>query len=102
MAVEMKLVEAVRIMLAAGADPNVRDSEDTSRLRFCAQHALLEMARLRLRCGATKAIHEGGTPTGMNALGFAATRLNVDMVKLLFAHVADPRLGDFDDMTTFK
>lgn len=38
----------------------------------------------------------------MNALGFAATRLNVDMVRLLLAHGADPRIEDVDDTTTFR
>jgi aryl-alcohol dehydrogenase-like predicted oxidoreductase len=47
-------------------------------------------------------MHESGGPTGMNALGFAVTRLNVDMVRLLLAHGADPRIEDVDDMTTFR
>ena len=37
----------------------------------------------------------------MNALGYAATRLNVDMVRLLLAHGADPLIGDGDDITVF-
>jgi hypothetical protein len=47
-------------------------------------------------------MHEGAGPTGLNALGFAATRLHVDMVRLLLAFGADPRIEDVDDMTTFK
>lgn len=38
----------------------------------------------------------------MNALGFAATRLNVDMVRLLLAFGADPRIEDVDYTTTFR
>ena len=95
-------IEAVRILLAAGADSNVQDDEGMSPLRFCAEKGYLEMARLLLLCGATKTIHEGAGPTGMNALGFAATRLHVDMVRLLLAHGADPSIGDGDDMTTFR
>lgn len=102
MAVEMKHIEAVRVLLAAGADPNVRDGEGTSPLPFCAEKGYPEMARLLLLCGATKTIHEGAGPAGMNALGYAATRLHVDMVRLLLAHGADPRIGDGDDMTTFR
>jgi ankyrin repeat protein len=102
MTVLMKHVEAVRLLLAAGADPNVRDGEGTAPLCFCAQYGLLEMARLLLLCGANKTMHEGGPPAHMNALGYAATRLNVDMVKLLLAHGADPLIEDFDDMTTFR
>jgi len=100
-AVLMINIDAARLLLAQGADPNVRDNAGTSPLRWCAEHGHLEMARLLLLCGATKTIHEGAGPTGLNALGFAATRLNVDMVRLLLAHGADPRIEDVDDMTTF-
>lgn len=102
LAVQRNHIEAVRIFLAAGADPNVYDGVGDSPLRWCAQHGYLEMARLLLLCGATKTIHEGAGSTGMNALGFAATRLHVDMVRLLLGHGADPRIGDADDMTTFR
>jgi ankyrin repeat protein len=102
LAVKRNHIEAVRILLAAGADPNVRDNVGDSPLRWCAEHGHLEMARLLLLCGATKTIRESGGPTGMNALGFAATRLHVDMVRLLLAHGADPRIEDVDDMTTFR
>ena len=95
-------IEAVRLLLAHGADPNVGDDEGTSPLRFCAEKGYLEIARLLLLCGATKTMHEGGGPAGMNALGYAATRLHVDIVRLLLAHGADPRIEDVDDMTTFR
>lgn len=100
-AVEMNHLEAVRILLAAGADPNVRDGEGSSPLRFCARNGLLEMARLLLHCGANKTIHEAGGDTGMIALGMAAYWLHVDMVKLLLAHGADPNVPDNDRMTVF-
>ncbi|MBK9263618.1 MAG: ankyrin repeat domain-containing protein [Polyangiaceae bacterium] len=102
LAVGMNHIEAVRLLLAHGADPNVRDGEGESPLRFCAEKGYLEMARLLLHCGANKTIHEGGGPAGMNSLGYAATRLHVDMVRLLLAHGADPLIGDADDMTTFR
>ncbi|MFO0587018.1 MAG: ankyrin repeat domain-containing protein [Polyangiaceae bacterium] len=95
-------IEAVRLLLSAGADPNVRGDEGDSPLRWCAQNGLVEMARLLLLCGADKTIHEGGGPTGMNALGFAATRLDVDMVGLLLSHGANPLVGDADGRTTFE
>jgi uncharacterized protein len=101
-AVFMNHLDAVCILLAAGADPNVRDDEGYSPLRVCAQEGYLEMARLLLLCGANKTIHEaGGGGSGMNALGYAATRLNVDMVRLLLTHGADPLVEDNDRMTTF-
>jgi ankyrin repeat protein len=98
-AVMIKHIEAVRILLAAGADPNVRGDEGDSPLRFSADNGLLEMARLLLHCGASKTIDEGGGSTGMNALGFAATSLNVEMVRLLLAHGANPQAWDLDKRT---
>lgn len=98
-AVMIKHIEAVRILLAAGADPNVRGNEGDSPLRSCADNGLLEMARLLLHCGASKTIDEGGGSTGKNALGFAATRLDVEMVRLLLAHGANPQARDLDKMT---
>ncbi len=99
LAVGMNHLEAARLLLAHGADPNVRDNVGYSPLRWCAQHGYLEMARLLLRCGATKAIDEWGGDRPMTALGIAARDLQVDMVKLLLAYGADPQARDVDDCT---
>jgi ankyrin repeat protein len=100
-AVMINHAEAVHILLAAGADPNVCGDEGDSPLRFCAQEGLLEMARLLLHCGAHKIIHEAGGMAGMNALGWAVTRLDIDMVRLLLSYGADPTVEDADRMTVF-
>ena len=101
-AVRRNQVEAVRLLLAAGAEPNLKDDEGYSPLRICVQKGYLEMARLLLLCGATKTIHEaGGGGSGMNALGMAAYWLNIDMVRLLLAHGADPHVEDSDGWTVF-
>jgi len=101
-AVRMNHIEAVRLLLAVGAEPNLKDDEGYSPLRICVQQGYLEMARLLLLCGATKTIHEaGGGGSGMNALGMAAYWLDVDMVRLLLAHGADPHVEDNDGMTVF-
>lgn len=94
-------IEAVRVLLVAGADPNVRDNEGDSPLRLCSQKGQLEVARLLLLCGADRTIHEAGGLAGMNALGLAVDTLNVEMVKLLLAHGADPHVQDADRMTVF-
>jgi ankyrin repeat protein len=94
-------IEAVRMLLAAGADPNVCGAEGDSPLRFCAEKGLLEMARLLLHCGAGKTLHEGGGSAGMNALGIAAYWLDVEMVRLLLAHGADPHVRDADHINVF-
>jgi uncharacterized protein len=100
-AVQMNHIEAVRLLLAAGAEPNIKNNEGESPLRICADKGYLEMARVLLLCGANKKIHEAGGAAGMNALGLAADRLNVDMVRLLLAHGADPNVLDNDRMTVF-
>ncbi|MEZ4293368.1 MAG: ankyrin repeat domain-containing protein [Polyangiaceae bacterium] len=92
-------IEAVRVLLAAGADPNVRGDEGDSPLRFCAQEGFVDMARLLLLCGATKTIDEWGGERAMTALGLAARGLHVEMVKLLLAHGADPQGQDVDRFT---
>ncbi len=89
-------LEAARILLAAGADPNVLNDEGFSPLRYCAHEGLLEMARLLLICGATRTIDEWGGPGALTALSFAARGLHVEMVKLLLAHGADPQGQNVD------
>ncbi len=101
MAVFMNHIEAVRLLLAHGADPNVRDNEGDSPLRCCLEKEYLEMARLLLLCGANKTIHEV-VAGGMTALGLAVHWLNVEMVRLLLAHGADPHVEDEDRMTVFE
>jgi hypothetical protein len=65
-------IEAARVLLAAGADPNVLNDEGYSPLRYCAQEGFLDMARLLLLCGAIKTIDEWDGPGALTALSFAA------------------------------
>ena len=97
-AVAMNHVEGVRMLLTAGADPNVRDNEGDSPLRVCADKGYLEMARLLLLCGATKTIDEWGGERAMTALGLAVRGLHVEMVKLLLEYGADPQRQNVDRM----
>ena len=98
-AVMMNHIDAARLLLAHGADPNVRDNVGYSPLRWCADNGYLEMARLLLLCGATKMIDDWGGDRAMTALGLAARDLNADMVKLLLAYGADPQARDVDDLS---
>lgn len=102
-AVWMNHIEAARLLLAAGADPNIRDDEGYWPLLVCAEKGFLEIARLLLHCGAGKTIYEsGGGGQGMNALGFAVRGLHVEMVRLLLAHGADPSVPDVDGLAAFE
>jgi ankyrin repeat protein len=91
--------EATRLLLARGADPNVRGAEGDSPLRWSVEHDDLGTAALLLRSGAGATIDEPGGPAGANALGMAARRLKVPMIELLLAHGADPWALDADRFT---
>ncbi|HYO57052.1 ankyrin repeat domain-containing protein [Archangium sp.] len=88
--------EAVRILLAAGADPNYRGSQGDSPLRACVERGDHAMAAMLLRCGATHTLDEFGGLSGMSALGRAASRLDVPMLELLLRAGADPEASDLD------
>jgi ankyrin repeat protein len=96
MAVFRRHPEAVHLLLAAGADPNYRGSEGDSPLRACVELGEHAMAAMLLRCGATRTIDEAGGPSGMSALGRAASRLDVPMIELLLRAGADPEASDLD------
>lgn len=99
MAVFRRQAEAVRILLASGADPNFRGSEGDSPLRACVEQGEHAMASLLLRCGATRSINEAGGLSCMTALGLAASRLDVPMIELLLQAGADPDVLDLDRQT---
>jgi ankyrin repeat protein len=101
-AVFSKQLEAARILLACGANPNVRDDEGDSPLRVSVEQNNYEMAALLLRCGAYKKINSYGGLSGMSALGRAIWQLNPPMVKLLLDAGADPEALDLDRETAVQ
>jgi ankyrin repeat protein len=99
MAAFREQAEALRLLLGAGADPNVRGDEGDTPLRVYVERRERETVALLLRCGARRTIDDAGGPTGMNALGLAASALDGEMVDLLLAHGADPHALDLDRRT---
>jgi ankyrin repeat protein len=77
-------------LLAAGADPNVRNSEGDSPLRVAAARGDRAMVSLLLGAGAAKTIDDWGGLSGRTALGLAAEQLDVPMMKMLLDAGADP------------
>jgi len=88
--------QAVYLLLAGGADPNVRGPEGDSPLRVCAERGDTQMAETLLRCGARATLDEPGGPAGASALGIAAMRLDLPMLTLLLRWGADPNARDTD------
>jgi ankyrin repeat protein len=94
--------EAVRLLLTCNADPNVVGAEGDSPLRWCVEQRDIETASLILRCGGWRTIDAARGPSGMTALGRAASQLDLSMVKLLLSAGADPRALDADDRTALQ
>ncbi len=57
----------------------------------------LGIAALLLSAGAARTINEWGGLTGYTALGLAASRLDIPMMRLLLDAGADPAVPDEDD-----
>lgn len=91
--------EAAKILLDAGADPNVRGGEGDSPLRLCVDRQDYELAELLLAKGAAKSIDDCGQPRGLTPLGIATEKLDLKMMQILLAAGADPGARDQDSMT---
>ena len=88
---------AVEALLKAGADANVRSSEGDTPLRACAGVGDLGIASLLLGAGAARTINDWGGQAGYTALGLAASRLDIPMMRLLLGAGADLEAPDEDD-----
>lgn len=93
---------AARLLLAAGADPNVVGAEGDSALRLAVEQDDRDLAALLLSHGADRTIDGAGGPSGMNALGRAASRLNIEMIRLLLEAGARPEALDADYRTAYE
>ncbi|MDB5838879.1 MAG: Ankyrin repeat [Herminiimonas sp.] len=79
--------EAVALLLAAGADPNIRDHENTLPLSKAITGQITIVNLL---------LAHGADPNGDSALGHAAARANLGTVKALLAAGANPNQPDPD------
>jgi len=96
-------VEAVRILLEAGADPNVRRSTHESPLQLCVEQQSVETAALLLRHGAKQTMDDWGGLRGLTPLGMAARKFNIPMIELLLREGADPEaLDEYDETARDK
>jgi len=98
-AVTWKNREAVKLLLEAGADPNVFNCFSESPLAGAVEEDDLEMAALLLRHGANKTIDMPAGITGFTPLGRAASNLSLPMIELLLEAGADPEALDVDQQT---
>lgn len=88
--------EAIKLLLAAGADPNVTNTERVSPLRWAIENDDLEIATLLLRHGADKTIDSLGGFEGVPPLALAASKLNLSIIELLLKAGANPEAPDQD------
>ncbi|NTX64307.1 ankyrin repeat domain-containing protein [Myxococcus sp. CA051A] len=93
-AMEPPELEVARVLLEAGADPNVRRSTHESPLQLAVEHEHPELTALLLRHGAGRTMDEWGGLRGLTPLGMAARKFNVPIIELLMAEGADPRAVD--------
>ncbi len=93
------LKPAVLMLLAAGANPDFMTDEGVSPLLMAVEGNDVDTTTMLLRFGATKSINDAGGPSGMNALGRAASNLDIPMMKLLLSAGADAGALDADKQT---
>jgi ankyrin repeat protein len=92
-------IEAAKILLEAGADPNAQSGQGDTPLRYSVQENNYEMVTLLLEHGASKTINKFGGDMGLTALGIAASQLDIKMIKLLIHAGADLSIRDDEHKT---
>ena len=95
-AISANNIEAVRMLLAAGADLGEESEEGGGPFKLCVLHGTAEMMAMLPRCGGRRNIDRASGYSGLNALGAAVDYLNLPIVKLLLKAGADPMVEDFD------
>jgi uncharacterized protein len=100
MAAQTPHAECARLLLSAGANPNVIDEEGETPLRLFVKAEDVATVRLLVQCGAD--MYRCAGMDFMNPIGFAVRLLNVDMVRVFLAHGADPMVPDLDRKTVLE
>jgi len=88
--------EAVRRLLAQGADPNLRDERGFTPLHIASAKGLVDVAELLLMSGADP---NAAGEAGVTPLHLAVLNGNADLVLLLLEHGADPAARDVGGKT---
>lgn len=96
-------IKAVKLLLEAGADPNVRRSTHETPLQLAVEGQHLDIAGLLLRHGAGATMNEWGGLRGLTPLGMAARKFDISMIELLLQEGADPSaLDEYDETARDK
>ena len=82
-------IDAARLLLEAGADPNVMGEGTETPLLMAVGERSYQLVKLLLEFGAAQEIDHYGGDTGMTALGIATSQLDLELVKLLLEAGAD-------------
>lgn len=88
--------QVTRLLLEAGANPNVKDSEGNSPLRFSVNQENVEVVKLLLKYGVQSTLDRAGGFGGMNALGIAVHKMNIPIIEILLDAGANPEVTDND------
>jgi uncharacterized protein len=84
------------LLLDAGANPDIQNSEGMTPLRWTAENNRLDWMERILQIGVPNTLHKSDPFTGRNPLGIAVHTGNKEMTKLLLAYGADPQFEDID------
>lgn len=83
----------VNLLLATGANPNLKDSEGRASLNYAIANGSPEIVKALLTAGADVALEDSG---GRTVLSYAAERITPSATKLLLDAKADPNGGKMD------
>lgn len=88
--------DLVRLVIDAGADPNVESQEGWTPLKWAIARADQDLVSTILNRGVVQTINKAGGLCGCTPLQFAAGKLNVPIMRLLLKAGANPNAPDVD------